>query len=104
MIFSQFLKSTSGLFHIRRAIRLDNGMTVHFEKLSSSSQFRCLISEIIFFCHDIFCCVAVLRALGLPTRSVTNFESAHDTDGSMTIDFHFDEEGNPLDDLNDSVW
>ncbi|XP_015764527.1 PREDICTED: protein-glutamine gamma-glutamyltransferase 4-like [Acropora digitifera] len=46
----------------------------------------------------------LLRALGLPTRSVTNFESAHDKDGSMTIDFHFDEEGNPLRDLNDSVW
>lgn len=46
----------------------------------------------------------VLRSLGLPTRSVTNFQSAHDTDGSMTIDFHFDEEGNPLDDLNDSIW
>ncbi|XP_029193882.2 protein-glutamine gamma-glutamyltransferase K-like [Acropora millepora] len=46
----------------------------------------------------------LLRALGLPTRSVTNFQSAHDNDGSMTIDFHFDEEGNPLHDLNDSVW
>lgn len=46
----------------------------------------------------------LLRALGLPTRSVTNFESAHDTDGSMTIDFHFDEEGKPLDELNDSTW
>ena len=46
----------------------------------------------------------VLRALGLPTRSVTNFESAHDTDSSMTIDVHHDEEGNPLDELNDSIW
>lgn len=46
----------------------------------------------------------VLRALGLPTRSVTNFESAHDTDNSMTIDFHHDEEGNPVDELNDSIW
>ena len=46
----------------------------------------------------------MLRALGLPTRSVTNFESAHDTDNSMTIDFHHDEEGNPVDELNDSIW
>ena len=48
--------------------------------------------------------LSVLRALGLPTRSVTNFESAHDKDESMTIDLHFDEEGNPLNDLNDSTW
>ena len=47
---------------------------------------------------------AVLRALGIPTRSVTNFESAHDSDASMTIDFHFDQEGNPVEELNDSVW
>ncbi|CAE1321059.1 TGM1 [Acanthosepion pharaonis] len=46
----------------------------------------------------------LLRALGIPTRSVTNFESAHDTDSSMTIDFHFKENGDPLPYLDDSVW
>ncbi|KAH3768656.1 hemocyte protein-glutamine gamma-glutamyltransferase-like [Dreissena polymorpha] len=47
----------------------------------------------------------VCRALGIPARSVTNFASAHDTDGSITIDSHYDAEGNPLKEYDDdSVW
>ncbi|XP_025075960.1 protein-glutamine gamma-glutamyltransferase K-like [Pomacea canaliculata] len=47
---------------------------------------------------------SILRALGVPTRSVTNFQSAHDTDSSMTIDDHFDEYGEPILWMNDSIW
>lgn len=35
---------------------------------------------------------------------MTNFDSAHDCDGSMTIDYHFDEEGDLIPHMNDSVW
>ncbi|XP_021352746.1 hemocyte protein-glutamine gamma-glutamyltransferase-like isoform X2 [Mizuhopecten yessoensis] len=45
------------------------------------------------------------RVLGIPSRSVTNFSSAHDTDVSVSIDYHFDEEGNPLEHMDsDSIW
>jgi len=36
---------------------------------------------------------------------VTNYQSAHDTHSSITVDRFFDEEGEPIKDLNtDSIW
>ena len=54
----------------------------------------------------VFCFLSsVCRALGIPARSVTNFSSAHDTHGSLTIDTFIGSDGKVLEDLNsDSIW
>ncbi|XP_050397106.1 annulin [Patella vulgata] len=47
----------------------------------------------------------ICRALGIPARSVTNFSSAHDTDGSVSIDIYFNSDGFIEEKRNvDSVW
>lgn len=51
--------------------------------------------------------LTVLRVLGIPSRSVTNFNSAHDSNRNRTIDEFYDEDMNRLDYLSsggDSVW
>lgn len=51
--------------------------------------------------------LSVLRILGIPARSVTNFSSAHDTNRNRTIDEYYDEDGEKLSYLSsgsDSVW
>uniref|UniRef100_A0A3Q1IFC6 protein-glutamine gamma-glutamyltransferase n=1 Tax=Anabas testudineus TaxID=64144 RepID=A0A3Q1IFC6_ANATE len=48
----------------------------------------------------------VLRCLGIPTRLITNFSSAHDVDGNLSVDFLFDENFKSIDGRgrNDSSW
>ncbi|MBN3291311.1 TGM4 glutamyltransferase, partial [Polypterus senegalus] len=47
----------------------------------------------------------VMRCLGIPARSITNFNSAHDTEDNLTIDVFFNAAGEMLNDIStDSIW
>ncbi|XP_050089288.1 annulin-like isoform X2 [Anopheles aquasalis] len=50
-------------------------------------------------------CATVCRALGIPCRVVTNFESAHEGESSLTVDFFVDCENQTVPVFtDDSVW
>ncbi|KAM6169268.1 protein-glutamine gamma-glutamyltransferase 4-like [Rhynchocyon petersi] len=46
----------------------------------------------------------VLRALGIPARSVTTYQAAHDTEKNLTVDIYMDEKGKVSNMTNDSLW
>ncbi|XP_055638666.1 annulin-like isoform X2 [Toxorhynchites rutilus septentrionalis] len=47
----------------------------------------------------------IARAIGIPSRIVTNYSSAHDTQASLTVDYFVDQNGKVMEELNsDSIW
>uniref|UniRef100_A0A8C8SA85 Protein-glutamine gamma-glutamyltransferase 4 n=1 Tax=Pelusios castaneus TaxID=367368 RepID=A0A8C8SA85_9SAUR len=47
----------------------------------------------------------VMRCLGIPARSVTNFASAHDTEENLKVDIFLNERSEKLDKMtSDSIW
>ncbi|KAM8867178.1 transglutaminase 5, like isoform 1-T1 [Synchiropus picturatus] len=46
----------------------------------------------------------VMRVLGIPCRVVTNFNSAHDTNGNLVIEEYYSETGQKLRRSKDSIW
>lgn len=46
----------------------------------------------------------VMRVLGIPTRLVTGYNSAHDTNGNLVIEEYYTEKGEKLPNNHDSIW
>ncbi|KAG7493407.1 protein-glutamine gamma-glutamyltransferase 5-like [Solea senegalensis] len=46
----------------------------------------------------------VMRVLGIPCRVVTNFNSAHDTNGNLVLEEYYNEKGEKLKISKDSLW
>lgn len=45
-----------------------------------------------------------MRVLGIPCRVVTNYNSAHDTNGNLVIEEYYSTTGQKLNRTKDSIW
>lgn len=45
-----------------------------------------------------------MRVLGIPSRVVTVFNAAHDTDGNLSVEEYYSSTGEKLNLTKDSVW
>ena len=92
-------------FRTRRPVRYGQCWTfagVATTGKSSHSLCHFLLTKLTLL---ILLCLTVCRALGLPSRTITNYQSAHDTHKSLTVDRFFSTNLEPLDDRNrDSIW
>ena len=53
----------------------------------------------------VFLHLVVLRSLGIPSRPVTNFVSAHDTDATRSVDYYLDPNYEEVARMcSDSIW
>ncbi|KAG5836150.1 hypothetical protein ANANG_G00251520, partial [Anguilla anguilla] len=54
----------------------------------------------------VFAAVActVSRALGIPCRVITNYNSAHDTNSNLVIERYVDDKGQPVQKSRDMIW
>lgn len=47
----------------------------------------------------------ITRCVGIPSRIITNYSSAHDTQASLTVDYFVDDDGKIMEEMNsDSIW
>ncbi|XP_075701348.1 protein-glutamine gamma-glutamyltransferase E-like [Rhinoderma darwinii] len=47
---------------------------------------------------------SVSRALGLPCRVITNYNSAHDANGNLSVEEYYNVYGEPVMESDDSIW
>ncbi|XP_048858409.1 transglutaminase 5, like [Brienomyrus brachyistius] len=71
-------------------------------KLWDKTQFSPVLFGQCWVFASVMC--TVMRVLGIPTRVVTNFNSAHDTDGNLSVEEYYSETGEKLPQTADSIW